>query len=72
MADGKPQKVSIGFIGSQVLTGRISPDELSKLRDAVGSDGWRDIRFEEGTVALDLSKVVYVLVEDEEHRVGFG
>jgi hypothetical protein len=72
MADGKPQKVSIGFIGSQVLTGRIGPDELTKLRDAVGSDGWRDVRFEDGTVAIDLSKIVYVLVEDEEHRVGFG
>ncbi len=72
MADEKPQKVSVGFIGSQVLSGRIAPSELSKLRDALGSDGWRDIRFEDGTVALDLSKVVYVLVEDEEHRVGFG
>ncbi len=72
MADEKPQKVSVGFIGSQVLSGRITPSELSKLRDALGSDGWRDIRFEDGTVALDLSKVVYVLVEDEEHRVGFG
>ena len=72
MADEKPQKVSVGFIGSQVLSGRIGADELAKLRDALGSDGWRDIRFEDGTVALDLSKVVYVLVEDEEHRVGFG
>jgi hypothetical protein len=27
---------------------------------------------EDGTVALDLDSVVYVLVEDEEHRVGFG
>ncbi|MBV8429966.1 MAG: hypothetical protein JO244_02305 [Solirubrobacterales bacterium] len=72
MADEKPQKVSVGFIGSQVLSGRIAPTELAKLRDALGSDGWRDIRFEDGTVALDLSKVVYVLVEDEEHRVGFG
>jgi hypothetical protein len=26
----------------------------------------------DGTVALDLSKVVYVLVDHEEHRVGFG
>jgi hypothetical protein len=72
MSDGKPQKVSVGFIGSQVLSGRIPPDELSKLRDALGTEGWRDVRFEDGTVALDLSKVVYVLVEDEEHRVGFG
>jgi hypothetical protein len=72
MANEKPQKVSVGFIGSQVLSGRIAPAELSKLRDALGSDGWKDVRFEDGTVALDLSKVVYVLVEDEEHRVGFG
>jgi hypothetical protein len=72
MADEKPQKMSVGFIGSQVLSGRISPTELSKLRDALGTEGWRDVRFEDGTVALDLSKVVYVLVEDEEHRVGFG
>jgi hypothetical protein len=72
MANEKPQKVSVGFIGSQVLAGRIAPAELSKLRDALGSDGWRDVCFEDGTVALDLSKVVYVLVEDEEQRVGFG
>lgn len=72
MADEKPQKVSIGFVGSQVLSGRIAPRELAKLRDALGADGWRDVRFEDGTAALDLSKIVYVLVEDEEHRVGFG
>ena len=72
MADGKPQKVSIGFIGSQVLTARIALQELADLRDALGSDGWRDVRFEDGTAALDLTKVVYVLVEGDEHRVGFG
>lgn len=70
--DEKPMKVSVGFIGSQVLSGRIAPTELSKLRDSLGGEGWRDVRFDDGTVALDLSKVVYVLVEDEEHRVGFG
>jgi hypothetical protein len=70
--DNKPQKVSIGFIGSQVLTGRVAPAELAKLRDSLGAEGWRDVRFEDGTVALDLARVVYVLVEDEEHRVGFG
>ncbi len=72
MANEKPQKVSIGFIGSQVLAGRIAPAELSKLRDALGSEGWSDVRFDDGTAAVDLSKVVYVLVEDEEHHVGFG
>jgi hypothetical protein len=72
MADDKPQKVSIGFLGSQVLSGRIGAKELAKLRDSLGSNGWSDVRLEDGTAALDLSKVVYVLVEDEEHRVGFG
>ena len=72
MSDDKPQKVSIGFIGSQVLAGRIAPKELAKLRDSLGRDDWRDVRFEDGTAAIDLSKVVYVLVEDEEHSVGFG
>ena len=51
---------------------RILPAELAGLRDALGSEGWRDVRFEDGTAALDLSKVAYVLVEDDEHRVGFG
>jgi hypothetical protein len=72
MADGKPQKVSIGFVGTQVLSGRIAPDELSKLREVLGTEGWKDVRLEDGTAALDLSKVAYVLVEDSEHRVGFG
>ncbi len=72
MADDKPLKVSIGFIGGQVLSGRISSEQLRNLREALGSESWRDVRFEDGTAALDLSKVVYVLVEDEEHRVGFG
>ncbi len=72
MADEKPQKINIGFIGGQVLGARVSPDELKKLRSALGSDGWHDLTAEDGVVALDLAKVVYVLVDAEEHRVGFG
>jgi hypothetical protein len=34
--------------------------------------GGCDLTAEDGTVALDLSKVVSVLVDHEEHRVGFG
>ena len=68
----KPQKISIGFLGGQVLAARVAPVELTKLRQALGSDGWHDLTAEDGTVALDLSRIVYVLVDDEEHRVGFG
>jgi hypothetical protein len=70
----KPQKVSIGFDGGQILSARVAPAELTKLRNALGqaTDGWHDVNAEDGTVAVRLSKVVYVLVDHEEHRVGFG
>ena len=51
MADNdKPQRVSIGFNGGQVLSARVAPDELSKLRGALGTDGWYDLTAEDGTV----------------------
>jgi hypothetical protein len=55
-----------------VLAARVAPAELTRLRPALPAAGWHDLTAEDGTVALDLSKVVYVLVDHEEHRVGFG
>jgi hypothetical protein len=72
MASDKPQKVNIGFLGGQVLSARVGPAELSRLRAALGTEGWHELAAEDGTAALDLGRVVYVLVDDEEHRVGFG
>jgi hypothetical protein len=74
MADGeKPQRISIGFLGGQTLAARVAPAELSKLRTALSAGhGWHDVIAEDGTVALDLGKVVYVLLDHEGHRVGFG
>jgi hypothetical protein len=72
MANEKPQKINIGFLGGQSLAARVKPDELTKLRQALGTQGWYDLTAEDGTVAVDLEKVVYVLVDHEEHRVGFG
>ena len=71
MAD-KPQKINIGFLGGPVLSARVAPGELSRMRDALGKPGWLELAAEDGTVALDLEKVVYVLVDNEGHRVGFG
>lgn len=70
--DEKPQKISIGFLGGQVLAARVSTDELAKLHSALNAGGWHDMTAEDGTVSLDLSKVVYVLADTEAHRVGFG
>ena len=72
MPDEKPQKINIGFLGGQVLSARVPPAELTQLREALGSIGWHDLTAEDGTVALDLTRIVYVLVDDEDHRVGFG
>jgi hypothetical protein len=72
MANDKPQKISIGFSGGQVLSARVAPAELTRLRDALGKSGWHEVTAEDGTVALDLGHVDYVLVDHEEHRVGFG
>lgn len=72
MTSSNSQKISIAFTGGQVLTARVEPEELSRLRKALGSGGWHDVRSDDGTVALDLGRVLYVLVEDEEHQVGFG
>jgi hypothetical protein len=73
MADEKPQKISIGFDGGQVLSARVRPPELEKLRSALESrEGWHDLTAEDGTVALALRSIVYVIADHEEHRVGFG
>ncbi|MEA2212046.1 MAG: hypothetical protein QOF83_1994 [Solirubrobacteraceae bacterium] len=71
MAD-RPQKINIGFLGGPVLSARVAPDELSKLRQALGAHRWHELTAEDGMIALDLEKVVYVLVDTEGHRVGFG
>jgi hypothetical protein len=72
MADDKPQKINIGFLGGPVLSARVAPGELSRLREALGKTGWHELSADDGTIALDLEKVVYVLVDTEGHRVGFG
>ena len=72
MADERLQRISIAFNGGQVLSARVPPGELSRLRDALGADGWHDLTAEDGTVALNLERVVYVLVDNEGHQVGFG
>jgi hypothetical protein len=70
--DEKPVKISVGFHGGQVLSARVAPGELTRLRGALGGEGWHEMTAEDGTVALDLTRVVYVLVDHEGHRVGFG
>jgi len=66
------QRISIGFAGGQVLTARVAPDDLKDLRGVLEAGGWHELRVDDGTVALNLGQVVYVNVDADEHRVGFG
>ena len=68
------RKIAIGFQGGQVLSMRISEEKLSELRQALANGdggGWREVEATDGAVVLDLSQVVYLRVESDEHRVGF-
>ena len=70
----RPNRVDIGFQGGQSLAVRVSDEPLKGLRDALADEGsarWHELKTEDSDVSLDLSQVVYVRVETEEHRVGF-
>lgn len=71
MAEGL-QRISIGFQGGQVLAARVGADALKDLRRALEDGGWHELATDDGTVALNLRQVVYVNVDSDEHRVGFG
>lgn len=71
-SDDKPQKISIGFHGGQTLVARVRAAELARLREVLGkSGGWHELSAEDGIVTFDLTRVDYVLVDSEDHRVGF-
>ncbi len=67
----KPQKISIGFHGGQTLAARVRQEDLQGLKGALGGNGWHELAAEDGTISLDLARIDYLLVESEEHRVGF-
>ena len=66
------QRISIGFQASPPVALRVSDDQLSKLQDALGGEGWHDVDGEDGTMRLSLQHVLWVRVDKEESRVGFG
>lgn len=67
-----PQRVTIGFSGAQVLAVRMEDDALDGLLQALKPGDWHDLNVDGGTIRLNLSEVVYVRTERDEHRVGFG
>jgi hypothetical protein len=66
------QRISIGFQASPPLATRVSDDELSRLREALGGSGWHDVEGEDGSIRLNLEYVLWLRVDKDEQRVGFG
>jgi len=73
MAD-TPRRIDIGFQGGQVLPVRVSQEAHDAFKKALsdsGSDRWFELETQDSDVHIDLSQVVYVRLDTEEHRVGF-
>jgi hypothetical protein len=66
------QRISIGFHASPPLALRVTEDELSGLQGALGGEGWHEITGEDGVVKLNLQHVLWLKVDKDEQRVGFG
>jgi hypothetical protein len=66
------REVTIGFGVGQALVVRLEEDEIKRLRKSLSDHGWLDLDTEDGTAQVRLDAVVYVRVEGDEHRVGFG
>ncbi len=66
------QRISIGFQASPPIALRVPQDELDRLYQALGGEGWHDLAGEDGTLKLSLQHVLWVRVERDEPRVGFG
>ena len=72
--DDRPRRVDLGFSGGQVLALRLKPtvyEALTKALESDRSDRWHEVKTEDSDVAVDLSQVVYVRLDTEEHKVGF-
>jgi hypothetical protein len=67
------RRAAIGFHGGQVLSLRLSEEQLSTLRTTLrdGRERWQEVEAADGAVMVDVGQVVYLRVESDEHHVGF-
>jgi hypothetical protein len=73
MAD-TPRRIDIGFQGGQSLPVRVDQAAYDGLRKALSdsnADRWFELTTQDSDVYVDLSQVVYVRLDTEDHRVGF-
>jgi hypothetical protein len=66
------RRVEIGFEGGQIVSVRLTDDELKDLRKQVEHGGWYDVKTEDGVLAIYLGKVAFLRIDSGGHRVGFS
>ena len=72
--DSRPRRVDVGFAGGQMLALRMAQEPYDALRSALEDDSaarWHLAETEDSDVTLDLSQIVYVRLDTEQHKVGF-
>lgn len=72
MSDEKQLRVSIGLDSAPPLAVRLTEAQLQTLRESLSAGGWSDFEGEDARIQLNLDKVVFVRVEKDEQKVGFG
>ncbi len=71
MSDDK-LRVSIGLDSAPPVAVRLTKDQLATLRKALDQGGWTEVEAEDATVHLNLDKVVFLRVDKDEPKIGFG
>ena len=69
------RRVDIGFGVGHAVSLRLREDAYRRLREALGSDRaerWHELSTDDADILIDLSQVVYVRLDTQEQRVGFG
>jgi hypothetical protein len=67
------KRITIGLEGPQSLDLRVTDEAYDDLRGALtsGGGGWHVVPTQDSEVLVELSKVVYLSLASQEHRVGF-
>ncbi len=71
MSDDK-LRVSIGLDSAPPLSVRLSAAQLETLKAALAGGGWTDVDAEDARVHLNLDKVVFIRIDRDEPKIGFG
>ena len=66
------RRITLGFDGGQTLPLRASDKALKALSAELENGGWHELKTDEGPISLNLSKIVFLRVEDAGQSVGFS